>query len=163
MVQGELALDNQLIKQLNSVGYSSVDVKDEASLLANLKHQIEKRKNTSLSQTEFKKILNILNKGTVFERAKTLRVEQRIERDNGDSLYFHFLDKDNKDSNVFQITNQVTKQGTYKNRYDVTLLVNGLPLVQIELKRRGMEMAEAFHQIVRYKKNSFASGSGLFQ
>jgi len=163
MVQGELALENQLIKQLNSVGYSSVDIKDEASLLDNLKLQIEKRKNTSLSQTEFKKILNILNKGTVFERAKTLRGEQRIERDNGDSLYFHFLDKDSKDSNVFQVTNQVTKQGTYKNRYDVTLLINGLPLVQIELKRRGMEMAEAFHQIVRYKKNSFASGSGLFQ
>ena len=156
MVQGELALENQLIKQLNTIGYSSVDIKDEVSLLANLKHQIEKRKNTSLSETEFNKILNILKKGTVFERAKTLRGEQRIERDNGDSFYFYFLDKDNWSLNTFQVTNQVTIEGTYRNRYDVTLLVNGLPLVQIELKRRGKEMAEAFHQIKRYKENSFA-------
>ena len=163
MVQGELALENQLIKQLNSVGYESVDVKDEASLLANLKLQIEKRKNTTLSETEFNKIINILDKGTVFERAKTLRGEQHIERDNGDNFYFYFLDKESWNTNTFQVTNQITKEGAYKNRYDVTLLINGLPLVQIELKRRGVEMAEAFHQIKRYKKNSFASGVGLFQ
>ena len=163
MVQGELALENQLIKQLTAIGYSTVDVQSEESLLANLKAQIEKRKNTSLSDLEFKKVLNILNKGTIFERAKTLRGQQRIERDNGEDLYFYFLDKDNWNSNTFQVTNQVTIEGVYKNRYDVTLLVNGLPLVQIELKRRGVEMAEAFHQIVRYKKSSFASGSALFQ
>ena len=102
MVQGELALENQLIKQLTAIGYSTVDVQSEESLLANLKAQIEKRKNTSLSDLEFKKVLNILNKGTIFERAKTLRGQQRIERDNGEDLYFYFLDKDNWSSNTFQ-------------------------------------------------------------
>ena len=135
MLQGELALENQLIKQLTGIGYSTVDIQSEESLLANLKTQIEKRKNTSLSDLEFEKVLNILNKGTIFERAKTLRGQQRIERDNGEDLYFYFLDKDNWNSNTFQVTNQVTMEGVYKNRYDVTLLVNGLPLIQIELKR----------------------------
>ena len=163
MIQGELALENNLIKQLNSIGYSSVDIKGEESLLSNLKTQIEKRKETSLSATEFDRIVNILNKGTVFERAKTLRAQHRIERDNGDSLYFDFIDKDNYSNNIFQVTNQITIDGKYQNRYDVTLLINGLPLVQIELKRRGVEMGQAFHQIVRYKRNSYSSGAGLFQ
>ena len=163
MIQGELALENNLIKQLNSIGYSSVDIKGEESLLSNLKTQIEKRKNTSLSSTEFDRIINILNKGTVFERAKTLRAQHRIERDNGDSLYFDFIDKDNYSNNIFQVTNQITIDGKYQNRYDVTLLINGLPLVQIELKRRGVEMNKAFHQIDRYKRNSYSSGAGLFQ
>lgn len=162
MIQGELGLENNLIKQLNSIGYSSVDIKEEESLLSNLKAQIEKRKETSLSSTEFDRIVNILNKGTVFERAKTLRAQHRIERDNGESFYFDFIDKDNYSNNIFQVTNQITIDGKYQNRYDVTLLINGLPLVQIELKRRGVEMGQAFHQIVRYKRNSYSSGAGLF-
>ena len=162
MIQGELALENNLINQLDSIGYSSVDIKGEESLLSNLKAQIEKRKETSLSSTEFDRIVNILNKGTVFERAKTLRAQHRIERDNGESFYFDFIDKDNYSNNIFQVTNQITIDGKYQNRYDVTLLINGLPLVQIELKRRGVEMGQAFHQIVRYKRNSYSSGAGLF-
>ena len=121
MIQGELALENNLIKQLKSIGYSSIDIKGEESLLSNLKAQIEKRKETSLSATEFDRIVNLLNKGTVFERAKTLRAHHRIERDNGDSLYFDFINKDNYSNNIFQVTNQVTIDGKYQNRYDVTL------------------------------------------
>ena len=162
MIQAESTLENNLIKQLNNIGYSSVDIKGEESLLSNLKAQIEKRKQTSLSTSEFDRIVNVLNKGTVFERAKTLRAQHRIERDNGDSFYFDFIDKENYSNNIFQVTNQITIDGKYQNRYDVTFLINGLPLVQIELKRRGVEMGQAFHQIVRYKRNSYSSGAGLF-
>ena len=161
--QSELALEEQLIKQLNALGHASVDIKDEQSLLANFKSQLEKHNKVQLSDKEFKKVLNILNRGTVFERAKILRGKQQIERDNGESLYFEFINQEQWCQNEFQVTNQVTIDGKYENRYDVTLLINGLPLVQIELKRRGCEMAEAHRQILRYKRHSFASGSGLFQ
>lgn len=161
--QSELALEEQLIKQLNALGHSSVDIKDEQSLLANFKTQLEKHNKVQLSDKEFKKVLNILNRGTVFERSKILRGKQQIERDNGDSLYFEFINQEQWCQNEFQVTNQVTIDGKYENRYDVTLLINGLPLVQIELKRRGCEMAEAHRQILRYKRHSFSSGSGLFQ
>ena len=161
--QGELALEEHLLKQLNGLGYTSVAIKDEAMLLANLKTQIEKHNKISLSALEFKKIENILNKGAVFERAKILRGKQQIERDNGDILYFEFINQEQWCQNQFQVTNQITIDGKYQNRYDVTILINGLPLVQIELKRRGCEMAEAHRQILRYKKHSFASGMALFQ
>ena len=161
--QSELALEEQLIKQLNALGHLSVDIKDEQSLLANVKSQLEKHNKVQLSDKEFKKVLNILNRGTVFERAKILRGRQQIERDNGESLYFEFINQEQWCQNEFQVTNQVTIDGKYENRYDVTILINGLPLVQIELKRRGCEMAEAHRQILRYKRHSFASGSGLFQ
>ena len=161
MIQGELALENNLIKQLNSIGYSSVDIKAEESLLSNLKTQIEKRKETSLSATEFDRIVNVLNKGTVFERAKTLRAQHRIERDNGDSFYFDFIDKDNYSNNIFQVTNQITIDGKYQNRYDVTLLINGLPLVQIELKRRGVDRNDI--TALRAAFQSLAQGDGTFQ
>lgn len=115
------------------------------------------------SDKEFERVLNILSKGSVFEKAKTLRAKQYIERDNGDDLYFEFLNTDFWCQNQFQVTHQVTMEGSYKNRYDVTLLINGLPLVQIELKRRGLEMKEAFNQINRYQRHSFSAKSALFQ
>ena len=92
--QSELALEEQLIKQLNALGHSSVDIKDEQSLLANFKTQLEKHNQVQLSDKEFKKVLNILNRGTVFERAKILRGKQQIERDNGESLYFEFINQE---------------------------------------------------------------------
>jgi len=104
-----------------------------------------------------------LSKGNVFEKAKTLREPQRIERDNGESCYFEFLQKDFWCQNQYQVTHQVTMEGKYENRYDITLLVNGLPLVQIELKRRGLGLKEAFHQINRYQAHSFGASAGLFQ
>ena len=162
--QSEQALENLLLSQLNGLGYSSVQIDDEKALLSNLKTQLEKHNQVSFSDNEFKKVLNLLNSGSVFERAKTLRgIKHHIERDNGDILYFRFLNQTEWCKNEFQVTNQVTIDGKYENRYDVTILINGFPMVQIELKRRGCEMGEAHKQILRYKSHSFGSGSGLFQ
>lgn len=161
--QPEQVLENQLIEQLSNKGYSKVSIPDETSLLTNLKTQLEKHNNITFTAKEFERVLNILSKGSVFEKAKTLREKQHIVRDNGDNLYFEFLNTEHWCQNQYQVTNQVTIEGSYKNRYDVTLLVNGLPLVQIELKRRGLEMKEAFNQINRYQRHSFGARSALFQ
>ena len=162
--QSEQQLENALLKQLQSLGHSPVDIPDEKTLLLNLKRQLEKHNNITFSDNEFKKVINILNAGSVFERAKTLRgIKHHITKDNGETLYFDFLNQTEWCKNQFQVTNQVTIDGKYQNRYDVTILINGLPLVQIELKKRGCEMAEAHRQILRYKSHSFGSGSALFQ
>jgi len=161
--QNEAILENKLLKQLEGLGYSPIVIHDERALLQNLKLQLEILNNIRLSETEFKRVLNIINKGSVFERSKTLRQKHYIEQDNGDILYFDFLNAHSWSKNQFQVTNQITIDGKYQNRYDVTILINGLPLVQIELKRRGCEMAEAHRQILRYKSHSFSSGAGLFQ
>lgn len=147
---------------MQKLGYDYVSLIDEKSLLSNLKSQLEKHNQMRLSNGEFDKILNFLNKGSVFEKAKTLREKQHIIRDNGDNLYFEFLNVEHWCRNEYQVTNQIKQEGKYDNRYDVTLLINGLPLVQIELKRRGLEMKEAFNQINRYQKHSFGAGKGLF-
>lgn len=161
--QSEQVLESQLASQLQTLGYSKVSIEDESSLLVNLKSQLEKHNGITFSAHEFEKVLNILNKGSVFEKAKTLREKQHIVRDNGDNLYFEFLNTDHWCQNEYQVTTQVTIEGTYRNRYDVTLLVNGLPLVQIELKRRGLELKEAFNQINRYQRHSFGANAALFQ
>ncbi|WP_299836035.1 type I restriction endonuclease subunit R [uncultured Tenacibaculum sp.] len=161
--QSEQVLENQLLEQLSNIGYAKVSIPDEASLLTNLKTQLEKHNNITFTDKEFERVLNTLSKGSVFEKAKTLREKQHIVRDNGDNLYFEFLNTEHWCQNQYQVTNQVTIEGSYKNRYDVTLLVNGLPLVQIELKRRGLEMKEAFNQINRYQRHSFGAKSALFQ
>ena len=161
--QSEAILEEQLIAQLQRKGYSVVEIKDEASLITNLKSQLEKHNRCVFSKTEFDRVINILNKGSIFEKAKTLREKQHIIRDNGDNLYFEFINTDFWCQNQFQVTNQVSQEGKYKNRYDVTILINGLPLVQIELKRRGLELKEAFNQTNRYQRHSYGSGIALFQ
>jgi type I restriction enzyme, R subunit len=161
--QPEQILEEQLVAQLQKLGYGLVQLKDEKDLITNLKQQLEKHNNIQFSKAEFEKVLNILSKGSVFEKAKTLREKQHIVRDNGDNLYFEFINSEHWCQNQFQVTHQITVEGTYKNRYDVTLLVNGLPLVQIELKRRGLELKEAFNQINRYQRHSFGANSALFQ
>ncbi len=161
--QPEQILEDNLVTQLQTLGYTYVSITDEKDLLANLKACIQKHNNIILSDQELDRITNILSKGSVFEKAQTLRQKQHIVRDNGDNLYFEFIEQDNWCQNIFQVTHQVTLEGKYKNRYDVTLLVNGLPLVQIELKRRGIELKEAFNQINRYQRHSFGSSIGLFQ
>jgi len=163
MTQPEQILEDNLVAQLQKLGYAYVSIKDERDLLANLKAQLEKHNNITFTAKEFDKVLNILSKGSVFEKAKTLREKQHIVRDNGDDLYFQFIEIENWCQNQFQVTHQVSIEGTYKNRYDVTLLINGLPLVQIELKRRGIELKEAFNQINRYQRHSFGASIGLFQ
>ena len=161
--QPEAILENNLVKQLTGLGYQKVQLLDEAQLITNLQEQLGAFNNTSFTTKEFEAILNHLTKGNVFEKAKTLRDRLQLNRDDGSSFYVRFYDSDEVSNNLFQVTNQVTQTGTYKNRYDVTLLINGLPLVQIELKRRGLEMKEAFNQILRYKKHSFSHNSGLYQ
>ena len=161
--QPEQILEDQLVSNLKNLGYGFVSIKDEKELLTNLKSQLEKHNNKQFTDKEFDRILNILNKGSVFEKAKTLREKQHIISDSGDNIYFEFINSEFWCQNQFQVTQQVSMEGTYKNRYDVTILINGLPLVQIELKRRGLELKEAFNQINRYQRHSFGSGSALFQ
>ena len=161
--QPEQVLEDNLVIQLQQLGYTYVTINDERDLLANLKTQLERHNGIKFSGPEFESVLNILVKGSVFEKAKTLREKQHIVKDNGESLYFEFIELENWCQNQFQVTNQVSHEGTYKNRYDVTLLINGLPLVQIELKRRGIELKEAFNQINRYQRHSFGASIGLFQ
>ena len=161
--QPELILEEQLIVKLQELGYALAHIQNETGLIANLKVQLEKHNNIAFSDKEFEKVLNILSKGSVFEKAKTLREKQHIVRDNGDDLYFEFINTEQWCQNQYQVTHQVSMEGKYKNRYDVTLLINGLPLVQIELKRRGLELKEAFNQINRYQRHSFSSSYGLFQ
>ena len=160
--QSEAVLEANLIKQLVSLEYEKVSVVSEDELLANLKSQLEKHNKKSFTASEFKRITNHLNKGNVFEKAKILRDKFALTRDDGTNTYIEFLDSEHWCQNLFQVTSQVTIEGTYKNRYDVTLLINGFPLVQIELKKRGVELKQAFNQINRYQKHSFQSNSGLF-
>ena len=161
--KSERILEEDLIKQLQSLGYQRITIADNAALEANLQRQLETHNKRQFSKTEFQRILNHLNKGSIFERAKTLRQKMELLQDDGEIAYIEFLDIDNWCQNLFQVTNQITMTGKYTNRYDVTLLINGFPLVQIELKRPGIEMKEAFNQINRNQRHSFASGSGLFQ
>lgn len=161
--QSEQALETELIQQLVSLGYAFVKIANEADLLQNLKLQLEQHNHLSLSDSEFSKVLNHLSKGNVFERAKLLRDKCDLLGDDGTIKYIEFMNLDQWCQNQFQVTQQVTQEGSYVNRYDVTILINGLPLVQIELKRRGLELKEAFNQINRYHKHSFNASHGLFQ
>ena len=161
--KSERILEEDLIKQLQSLGYESINIAGNKTLEVNLKRQLEKHNKRTFSQTEFQRILNHLNKGSIFDRAKTLRQKMELMLDDERVFYVEFLDVNNWCQNLFQVTNQITMTGEYTNRYDVTLLINGFPLVQIELKKPGLEMKEAFIQVKRYKKHSFGSGSGLFQ
>ncbi|MDO7173861.1 type I restriction endonuclease [Mariniflexile sp. AS56] len=161
--QSEAILENNLIKQLVGSGYASVKIPDGTAFISNLKSQLEAFNGEVYAAKEFDAILNHLAKGNVFEKAKTLRDRFSFTRENDEVCYVRFYDSENNNNNLFQVTNQIEQEGRYKNRYDVTLLVNGLPLVQIELKRRGLEIKEAFNQINRYQLHSFWSNHGLFQ
>lgn len=160
--QSEAVLEDNLVKQLVGLEYEKVSIKDDIALEANLKTQLEKHNDFIMSESEFKRVLNHLNKGSVFEKAMILRDKFVLLLDDGTTKYIEFLDSEHWCQNLFQVSHQITVDGVYKNRYDVTLLINGLPLVQIELKRRGLEIKEAFNQINRYQRHSYASNSALF-
>lgn len=161
--QSEQILEELLIQQLSSNGYDRIIIKDEKDLLANLKTQLEKHNNKTFSDNDFKQILNHLNKtNNVFEKAHILRDKFSFRNDNNELIYVEFINMDYWCQNEYQVTHQITNEGTYKNRYDVTILINGLPLVQIELKKTGLELKEAYIQIIRYQKHSFWANSGLF-
>lgn len=160
--QPEYILEQKLVEQLLALGHKKVKISNEAELIRNLKTQLEVHNKKIFSDKEFEKILNHLSKGNVFEKAKLLRDRFQFTRDDGTAEWIEFINQEHWCQNQFQVTQQIAQHGEYKNRYDVTLLINGLPLVQIELKRRGLEMKEAFNQINRYHHQSFTSGSGLF-
>ncbi|NRF64893.1 type I restriction endonuclease subunit R [Vibrio coralliilyticus] len=159
--QSEQQLEDNLIAQLGTQGFEVIALKDNAALEANLKTQLEKVNECTLSDTEFRQVLGKLEKGNIFTKAKILRDQLDVTLDNGDSRHLTLL-FDEASKNKFQIAQQITVKGIYTNRYDVTVLVNGLPLVQIELKRRGIELKEAFNQVKRYQKHSYHANHGLF-
>ena len=161
--QSEAQLEESLIVRLGGLGYERVRIPDEPALLKNLKTQLEKFNKTRFSAAEFDRIVNHLDAGNVFDRAHRLRDWYNLSRDDGTSSYIRFMNTEHWCRNEYQVTNQVTMEGRYTNRYDVTLLINGLPLVQIELKRRGLELKEAFNQINRYQRHSFWANTALFQ
>ncbi|MCV9389142.1 type I restriction endonuclease subunit R [Reichenbachiella ulvae] len=161
--QPEELLENNLITQLTKLGYSHVSIPDEAALLSNLRQQLEIHNKVSLSDSDFNQILNFINKGNIFERAKILRDRVPYINDQGENKTVELINQIHWCQNEFQVTQQVTIAGKYKNRYDVTILINGLPLVQVELKRRGLELKEAFNQTNRYERHSYGAGHGLFQ
>lgn len=166
-VQSEAALENGLIATLQQMNYEYVQIEEEKNLRTNFKSQLEKHNRKRLEETgrtefteaEFEKILIYLEGGTRFEKAKKLRDLFPLELDNGEHLWVEFLNRTHWCQNEFQVSNQITVEGRKKCRYDVTILINGLPLVQIELKRRGVELKQAYNQIQRYHKTSF---HGLF-
>jgi len=161
--QPEQVLENNLVAQLEKLGYQRVVIRDESDLLTNLRSQLAKHNKTTLSDAEFKQILNYINKGNVFERARILRDRVPYVNDAGENKTVELIQQIHWCQNEFQVTQQVTMKGNYQNRYDVTILINGLPLVQIELKRRGLELKEAFNQTNRYERHSYGAGYGLFQ
>lgn len=166
-VQSEAALENGLIDTLQKMNYEYVHIEEEKNLSANFKKQLEKHNKkkleelgrTEFTESEFEKILIYLEGGTRFEKAKKLRDLFPLELESGERLWVEFLNRAHWCQNEFQVSNQITVEGRKKCRYDVTILINGLPLVQIELKRRGVELKQAYNQIQRYHKTSF---HGLF-
>ncbi len=153
--QSEQKLEDTLIKQLNRLGFLSVEIVDQDAMILNLRKQLEKFNRITFSDEEFARVLNHLGRGDRFWKAKTLRDRFLLRRDDESDFFVRFFNIDQWCKNEYQVTRQITQSGRYENRYDVTLLINGLPLVQIELKRRGVEMKEAFNQIQRYHRHSF--------
>lgn len=165
--QSEQALENGLIATLKDMSYEYVELKEETNLYANFKKQLEKHNakelaavgKTEFTDKEFERICIHLEGGTLFEKSKKLRDLFPLETEDGKRIWVEFLDKNHWCQNEFQVSNQITVEGRKTCRYDVTILVNGLPLIQIELKKRGVELKQAYNQIQRYHKTSF---HGLF-
>lgn len=163
--QSEFALENEMMAQLESNGYETVTIRNEQQLLDNFRAILNERhadkfKDQPLTDKEFQRLLTMINGKSIFESARILRDKLPLKRDDETEEYLSFLDTKNWCKNKFQITNQVSVNDKYKARYDVTILVNGLPLVQIELKRRGVDINEAFNQVMRYRKQNY---TGLFR
>jgi len=167
--QSEADLETAFVKQLQTQAYEYVKIASEDDLINNLRKQLEKLNNYNFSDKEwdyfFKKELANPNQ-SIAEKTQTVQEDyiKILKRDDGTSKNIYLLKKDNIHSNLLQVINQYENdEGKYKNRYDVTVLVNGLPLVHIELKRRGVAMQEAFNQINRYQRDSFWASSGLYE
>lgn len=167
--QSEAALEKAFIKQLCSQGYEYADIHDEKGLVANLRRQLELLNNYSFSDKEWKQFFTqyLANANEGIEE-KTRRIQEEsvlnLTRDDGTTKNITLLDKKNIHNNRVQVLNQYEEtQGAHDTRYDVTVLVNGFPMVHIELKRRGVAIREAFNQIKRYQRDSFWASSGLYE
>ena len=167
--QTEAQLEKELIKTLTEQGYDYLAIHKEQDLVDNLRVQLQKLNNYTFTDSEWKRFFNdvIANQNEGIE-AKTAKIQedhiQVLKRDTGETKNIYLIDKKNIHNNYLQVINQYEEeQGNHDARYDVSILVNGLPLVHIELKRRGVQLKEAFNQIDRYQRDSFWAGSGLYE
>ena len=167
--QSEAALEKEFIRMLTEQGYDYLEIHNEETLKNNLRTQLELLNDYKFSDTEWTNFFNnsIANKNDgIVEKTKKIQEDyiQVLKRDDGTSKNIYFIDKKNIHNNRLQVINQYAQNsGNYDNRYDVTILVNGFPLVHIELKRRGVALREAFNQINRYQRDSFWAGTGLYE
>ena len=166
--QSEAKLEAEFIKQLVGQGYEYIQVKDEAGLLKNLRTQLEQLNDVKLSDSEWMRLMPMISNEQMTILDKTEKIQGKgyilnLTMDNGITKNIKLIDKHNVYNNRLQVINQYVEEGgAYKNRYDVTILVNGLPMVHIELKRRGVDIKEAFNQIDRYLRDSFWAGRAMF-
>ena len=165
--QSEADLERELIRLLQTQGYDFLKIHDEAALIVNLRTQLEQLNNYTFSDGEwsrfFAECIASSNEGIV-EKTRKIQTDhvQILKRDDGSTKNIYLIDKKNLHNNRLQVINQYEESaGAHDTRYDVTILVNGIPLVHIELKRRGVAIREAFNQIKRYQRDSFWSASGF--
>mgnify|MGYP001156157607 CR=1 FL=1 len=167
--QSEAALEKEFINQLCAQGYERIDIPNEAALISNLRRQLELLNDYNFSDDEWERFFNQniagANEG-IAEKTRKIQEDhvQNLKRDDGSTKNILLIDKKNIHNNRLQVINQYAEaEGARETRYDVTVLVNGLPLVHIELKRRVMAIREAFNQINRYQRDSFWAASGLYE
>lgn len=167
--QSEADLEKEFIRMLEEQSYEYLQIHEEKDLIRNLRAQLEKLNKITFSDDEWNRFFNeqIANQNDgIVEKTRTIQEDYRkvLKRDDGTNKNINLLNKSNIHNNILQVINQYTvTDGNHDNRYDVTILVNGLPLVHVELKRRGVAIREAFNQINRYQRDSFWAGSGLFE
>ena len=167
--QSEQALENEFIRMLKEQGYDYLEIHDSESLIKNLRTQLEIVNDYKFTDSEWDRFFNdsiANNNDGIVEKTRKIQEDniQVLKRDDGTSKNITLIDKKCIHNNRLQVINQyVENSGNYDNRYDVTILVNGLPLVHVELKRRGVALKEAFNQINRYQRDSFWAGSGLYE
>ncbi|PIM93175.1 DEAD/DEAH box helicase [Fusobacterium animalis] len=167
--QSEADLEKEFIKNLQNQGYEYLSIHNEKELIVNLKDKLEKLNNIIFSENEWERFFKekIVNKNeSIIEKTRTIQEDyiKSFTRDNGTLVNISLIDKKNIHNNFLQVINQYEEEnGNHNTRYDVSILVNGLPLIHTELKRRGVAIREAFNQINRYQRDSFWAGSGLFE
>jgi len=166
--ESEEQLENKFIRRLNAIGYKTVNIRDENSLILHFREVLNQRNSKNLNgealtDSEFNRVINeMVGSRTLYEIAEELRGSDvqpygkiNIQRDDNSTLYLEIFDGHDWENNIYEVTHQITIMGAHENRYDVTVLINGLPVVQVELKRRGVDFTQAFHQIIRYRDESF--------
>jgi len=167
--QSETALENEFIRRLVAQGYEHIDIKNEDAMISNLRRQLELLNNYAFSDNEWIRFFNENIAGAndgIIEKTRRIHEDhvQNLRKDEGTTKNIYLIDKRNIHNNRLQVLNQYEESaGTHKTRYDVTILVNGLPLIHVELKRRGVAIREAFNQIKRYERDSFWASRGLYE